>query len=96
MVRGTYTSSREPRIAQSTASDGSGAYSLVVDQANVSWVMIPFGLAREELKLHLAPSIPWILDVHTGAVDGTFDLTDVTLEALTLKAGASSVDVLLY
>jgi hypothetical protein len=31
--------------------------------------------------------------VRTGAVAATLDLTNVTLEALTLKAGASSVDV---
>jgi Domain of unknown function (DUF5668) len=93
MVQGTYSSRREPRITQSPAGGGSDAYSLVVGQANTGWVVIPFGSAREELKLRLTPSIPWALDVHTGAVDGTFDLTDVTLEALTLKAGASSLNV---
>ena len=56
-------------------------------------MVIPFGTTREDLKLQLAPSIPWALDVQTGAVDATFDLTNVTLQALTLKAGASSVDV---
>jgi len=53
----------------------------------------PFGGSNEELKLQLTPSIPWVLDVQTGAVDGVLDLTNVTLEALTLKAGASSIDV---
>jgi hypothetical protein len=93
MVQGTYRSRREPRITQSTEEGGPGAYSLVVDQADAGWMAIPFGNAREELKLQLAPSIPWILDVQTGAVAATLDLTNVTLEALTLKAGASSVDV---
>lgn len=41
----------------------------------------------------LAPNLPWILDLQTGAVDPTFDLTNVTLQAMTLKAGASSVDI---
>lgn len=93
MARGTYTSRREPRINQSPGGSGSSEYSLVVDQTDAGWVIIPFGGAREDLKLQLAPSVPWILDVNTGAVDGTLDLTNVTLEALTLKAGASSVDV---
>ena len=97
MVQGTYRSRSEPHIQQTTtatpAGSPPGAYSLVVSQANAGWWAIPFGSAREELKLHLAPTIPWTLDVQTGAVDATFDLTDVMLEALTLKAGASSVDL---
>lgn len=93
MAQGSYTSRREPRITQSPAGSGSSEYSLVVDQTDAGWVIIPFGGAREDLKLQLAPSVPWILDVNTGAVDGTLDFTNVTLEALTLKAGASSVAV---
>jgi hypothetical protein len=93
MAQGTYTSRREPRITQTPAGSGSGEYSLVVGQTDAGWVIIPFGGAREDLKLQLAPSVPWILDVNAGAAAGTLDLTNVTLEELTLKAGASSVDV---
>lgn len=93
MVQGTFISRREPRIEQSAGAGGAGEYSLVIDQSDAGWVAIPFSTTREDLKLQLAPSIPWALDVQTGAVAATLDLTNVTLEALTLKAGASSVDV---
>lgn len=93
MVQGTYDSRREPLIVQSPSAAGSSMYSLSVGQTDQGWVWLPFGGTHEKLKLQLAPNIPWMLEVDTGAVDGTLDLANVTLEGLTLKAGASSVDI---
>ncbi len=91
LVRGTYESRREPVISQLPAQ---GTYRLKIAQRGSSLSLFPvFNPTREKLDLTLAPGIPWTIDVDTGATDATLDLGRVTLERLTIDAGASSIDV---
>jgi hypothetical protein len=54
-----------------------------------------FGSRRFVLDLQINPSVPWSINVNTGAASDTFKLTDVTLTSIELNTGASREDITL-
>lgn len=53
------------------------------------------GFGKNDLSLALNNQLPLSLELNTGALDGTLDLSNLNLKSLVIKSGASSYDITL-
>ncbi len=54
-----------------------------------------FGNRRFILDLQINPSVPWSINVNSGAVDDTFKLSTINVSSMELDTGASREDITL-
>ncbi|HEY9062140.1 MAG TPA: hypothetical protein VIO64_16820 [Pseudobacteroides sp.] len=52
-----------------------------------------FDFASKTCSFNLNKNVLWDIDMNTGAINGTMDMTDIKLKKLDLNIGASSIDM---
>jgi len=89
LLEGTITSSFLAPTVEHTLSDGNEKVTVV---ANATWAKT-LRTGSNDWNLTLGKDLPTKLGLNCGAIDGLLDLREVKLTELTVKGGASSIDL---
>ncbi len=89
LAAGTYETRHTPEVTHEVAGD---TYTLDV-RSEAKW-RLPFGkISSDKVTLELVRGVPWTIAANIAATDANLDLSDLTLEGLTLNADAASLDL---
>ncbi|NJD01138.1 MAG: hypothetical protein FIA99_00720 [Ruminiclostridium sp.] len=68
-----------------------GETSISFDKKAYSISNFNTNLNNRNNRFHLSSQVPWHIDIDTGAVDGSFDMSGLSVEKLSLDTGAANL-----
>lgn len=81
-------------ITQSEKPSGSEIF-ISFDKKNYNIIDFNSNLRTHYNAFHLSSQVPWNIDVDTGAIDGNFDMSGLSVEKLSLDTGAANLTLTL-